>query len=53
MTYRWLETDLWDEPHPADLPELVHLSRAVEIGGEGGSLTLLGPHEEKASSRLW
>lgn len=37
--------NIFGDPEDADLPELVHLGRAVEIGGEGGSLTLLGPVE--------
>jgi hypothetical protein len=34
---------LLGEPEPADLPDRANLIRAVEVGGEGGSLTLLGP----------
>ena len=33
------------QPEPTDLPHRAGLVRAVEIGGEGGSLTLLGPVE--------
>lgn len=36
---------LLGEPEPADLPERAGLIRAVELGGEGGSLILLGPVE--------
>lgn len=43
MTYTWPDTDLMGEPHPADLPGRANLTRAVVLGGEGGTLTLLGP----------
>ncbi|ULH17683.1 hypothetical protein MF271_19925 (plasmid) [Deinococcus sp. KNUC1210] len=47
MSDRWPETT-WDggDVHE-DMPELVNLCRAVELGGEGGSLLLLGPYEGK------
>lgn len=45
MTYRWPETT-WDgDDIQNDIPELANLCRAVEIGGEGGSMLLLGPYE--------
>ena len=44
VTYLWPETT-WDGGDiQDDIPELANLCRAVEIGGEGGSLLLLGPH---------
>ena len=45
MTAQPEAVDIYGEPYEPDLPELVHLGRAVEVGGEGGSLTLLGPAE--------
>jgi len=35
--------DLFGAPYGPDIPELAHLCTAVVIGGEGGTLTLLGP----------
>ncbi|MFC4456564.1 hypothetical protein [Deinococcus sonorensis] len=43
MTLNPPRLGLLGEPEPADLPGLADLIRAVELGGEGGSLTLLGP----------
>lgn len=35
--------NVFGDPYDPDLPGIAHLGRAVEIGGEGGTLTLLGP----------
>jgi len=43
MTAAPYGTDLFGSPYSADLPEFVHLCTAVVLGGEGGTLTLLGP----------
>ena len=43
MTSTVQRLGLLGELEPADLPDRANLIRAVEVGGEGGSLTLLGP----------
>ena len=43
MTDTSYGTDLFGAPYEADDPELAHLCTAIILGGEGGTLTLLGP----------
>ena len=43
MSFQPLDTDIFGQPLPHNIPEFQHLCRAVELSGEGETQLLLGP----------